>query len=84
MALTPFHISVPVSDLEAARRFYGGLLGCSEGRSAERRIDFNFFGHHLVTHLEPDDAAHGTTDIVSAGVKTPCRHFGLVLPRPVD
>jgi uncharacterized protein len=79
MSLSPFHISVPVSDLAAARRFYGELLGCSEGRSAEHRIDFNFFGHHLVTHLEPGDAAHRTTDIVSAGVKTPCRHFGLVL-----
>ena len=80
MELTPFHLSVPVSDLVAARRFYGDLLGCSEGRSAQRRIDFNFFGHHLVAHLEPGDAAHETTNIVSAGVPTPCRHFGVVLP----
>jgi len=79
MALSPFHISVPVTDLPSARRFYGGLLGCSEGRSAERRIDYNFFGHHLVVHVEPKDAAHKTTDIDSAGVLTPCRHFGVVL-----
>jgi extradiol dioxygenase family protein len=75
----PFHISVPVTDLASARRFYGELLGCREGRSAQMRIDFNFFGHHLVTHVEPEDAAHRTTDIDSAGVLTPCRHFGVVL-----
>lgn len=79
MTAPTFHISVPVSDLDAARRFYTGMLGCSEGRSAERRIDFNFFGHHMVAHLEPGDAAHQTTTIVSAGVTTPCRHFGVVL-----
>ena len=78
--LSPFHISVPVTDLVSARKFYGEMLGCAEGRSAERRIDFNFFGHHLVTHVEPTDAAHKTTTIVSAGVPTPCRHFGVVLP----
>jgi len=80
MSLMPFHLSVPVTDLVAARRFYGELLGCSEGRSAQERIDFNFFGHHLVTHVEPGDASHKTTDIVSAGVPTPVRHFGVVLP----
>ena len=81
MSLMPFHISVPVTDLVAARRFYGELLGCSEGRSADMRIDFNFFGHHLVTHVEPTDAAHKTTDIDSFGVRTPCRHFGVVVPQ---
>ena len=80
MELTPFHLSVPVTDLPSARRFYGELLGCSEGRSADMRIDFNFFGHHLVTHVEPKDASHKTTDIDSFGVLTPCRHFGVVLP----
>ncbi len=79
MALMPFHISVPVTDLASARKFYGELLGCSEGRSAEQRIDFNFFGHHLVTHVEPKDAAHQTTTIISSGVPTPVRHFGVVL-----
>ncbi|HTH96564.1 MAG TPA: VOC family protein [Stellaceae bacterium] len=79
MALSPFHISVPITDLASARKFYGDMLGCEEGRSAEMRIDFNFFGHHLVTHVEPEDAAHKTTDIVSSGVKTPVRHFGVVL-----
>jgi uncharacterized protein len=79
MSIEPFHLSVPVKDLASARAFYGDLLGCKEGRSAERRIDFNFFGHHLVTHVEPNDASHRTTTIDSAGVLTPCRHFGVVI-----
>ena len=77
--LTPFHLSVPVTDLGAARRFYGELLGCAEGRSADMRCDWDFFGHHLVTHVEPVDASHKTTDLDSFGVKTPARHFGVVL-----
>jgi hypothetical protein len=79
MTLMPFHLSVPITDLDNARAFYGGLLGCAEGRSAEKRIDFNFFGHHLVTHVEPADASHETTNIVSDNVRTPCRHFGVVI-----
>lgn len=67
MKLSPFHISVPVSDLTSASHFYGELLGCSEGRRTDARIDFNFFGHHLVAHLEPMDAAYQTHDIVSGG-----------------
>jgi len=47
----PFHLAVPVHDLPAARAFYGGLLGCAEGRSDERWVDFDFFGHQLVAHL---------------------------------
>ena len=81
MTPMPFHISVPVTNLPDARRFYGDLLGCSEGRSADMRIDFDFFGHHLVTHVEPGDAAHKTTEIDSFGVLTPCRHFGVVVPQ---
>ncbi len=81
MTLSPFHLSVPVINLADTRRFYGELLGCAEGRSAECRIDWNFFGHHLVTHVEPDDASHKTTDVDSFGVMTPCRHFGVVIPR---
>jgi len=79
MALTPFHLSVPVTNLADKRRFYGEVLGCEEGRSAESRIDWNFFGHHLVTHVEPGDASHVTTDVDSFGVMTPCRHFGVVI-----
>ena len=50
MTLRPFHLAIPVHDLAAARAFYGGLLGCPEGRSADRWIDFDFFGHQLVVH----------------------------------
>ena len=81
MTIAPFHLSIPVKELSVARAFYGDLLGCPEGRSAERRIDYNFFGHHLVVHVEPADAAHETTTINSGGVLTPCRHFGVVLPQ---
>lgn len=77
---SPFHLSVPVTDLKKARAFYSGILGCSEGRSADMRIDFNFFGHHLVTHVEPLEAAHPPCTIVSSGVPTPVRHFGVIVP----
>jgi len=53
MSLPPFHLALPVDDLAAARRFYGGLLGCPEGRSAEHWIDFDLHGHQLVAHLAP-------------------------------
>jgi uncharacterized protein len=49
--LTPFHVAVQVRDLEEARRFYTGVLGCAEGRSAADWVDFNMFGHQFVCHL---------------------------------
>ena len=54
--LAPFHLAFPVDDLAAARRFYGGLLGCPEGRSSAEWIDFDFFGHQIVAHLAPPRA----------------------------
>ena len=78
MTLPPFHLAFPVHDLEAARAFYGGLLGCREGRSGEDWIDFDFFGHQIVAHL---DAAmvpqrhHNPVD----GHDVPVPHFGAVL-----
>jgi len=51
-AIRPFHLAIPVHDLEIAREFYGDILGCSTGRESENWIDFNFFGHQLVTHLD--------------------------------
>jgi extradiol dioxygenase family protein len=79
MQLTPFHLAIPVKDLVSARNFYGNMLGCKEGRSEEDRVDFNFFGHHLVTHVEPEDASHVTSVVVSSGVPTPVRHFGVIV-----
>ncbi|HEX6374393.1 MAG TPA: VOC family protein [Allosphingosinicella sp.] len=78
MTLPPFHLAFPVHDLAAARAFYGGLLGCPEGRSAPDWVDFDFFGHQIVAHLDPDMAprrAHNPVD----GHDVPVPHFGAVL-----
>ena len=54
MTQPPFHLAFPVDDLDAARAFYGGVLGCPEGRSSDHWIDFDFRGHQIVAHLSPD------------------------------
>jgi extradiol dioxygenase family protein len=76
--LTPFHIAFPVDDLAEARDFYGGLLGCPEGRSSDAWIDFDLFGHQIVAHLAPakaDRPHHNPVD----GHDVPVPHFGVVL-----
>src|SRR4051794_10404084 len=78
MKLPPFHLAFPVDDLIAARRFYGELLGCPEGRSAEAWVDFNLYGHQLVAHLAPDSIRARATNPVD-GEDVPVPHFGLVL-----
>ena len=75
--MNPFHLALPVHDLDAARRFYGVQLGCVEGRCAERWIDFNFFGHQLSVHLV-DEIEEAITNSVD-GDKVPTRHFGIIL-----
>jgi extradiol dioxygenase family protein len=77
--LQPFHLAVPVHDLAAARRFYGGLLGCPEGRSSPEWVDFDFFGHQLVVHLDQDRASPVATSNVVDGKDVPVPHFGVVL-----
>lgn len=77
-ALRPFHLAFPVTNLADARAFYGGLLGCPEGRSSDRWVDFDFFGHQLVAHLSPDEAAPSAANPVD-GDDVPVRHFGVVL-----
>jgi extradiol dioxygenase family protein len=79
MSLPPFHLAFPVHDLAAARAFYGELLGCPEGRSAEDWIDFNFHGHQIVAYLAPEEAGRSQTSAVD-GDQVPVRHFGAVLP----
>ena len=74
-----FHLAFPVDDIAAARRFYGGLLGCPEGRSAPEWVDFDFFGHQIVAHLAPGERGHRNTSEVD-GQAVPVRHFGAVLP----
>jgi extradiol dioxygenase family protein len=78
MTLPPFHLAFPVHDLEAARAFYGGLLGCPEGRSAEAWIDFDFFGHQIVAHLDPAMRPRVHSNPVD-GHDVPVPHFGAVL-----
>ncbi len=74
-----FHLAFPVTDLEAARAFYGDVLGCKTGRESDRWIDFDFFGHQLVAHLvEPQDHPSVTTNAVD-GHAVPASHFGVIL-----
>lgn len=79
----PFHLAIPVHDLAAARAFYGGVLGCPQGRSSQRWVDFDLYGHQLVCHLvegaPPADASgHNPVD----GHEVPVPHFGVVLDLP--
>src|ERR1700712_2373486 len=81
MALTPFHIAFPVDDLKAARHFYGTVLGCPEGRSAEHWIDFDLFGHQIVAHFKQRDPASAKDKHSNPvdGHDVPVPHFGVVL-----
>ena len=78
--VNPFHLAIPVANLEKSRRFYGEVLGCEEGRSDTHWVDFNFFGHQLVIHQKPN------AEIVEKpianpvdGHQVPVPHFGVVL-----
>jgi len=72
-----FHLAFPVRDLEEARRFYAGLLGCPTGRESDRWIDFDFFGHQIVAHLAPAERDTATNPVDDEDV--PVRHFGVIL-----
>jgi len=74
-----FHLAFPVNDLDKAREFYGGVLGCAEGRSSDAWIDFNLFGHQIVAHLAPENAGVKHRNEVDAD-HVPVPHFGIVLP----
>lgn len=76
--LPPFHLAFPVHDLAEARKFYGELLGCDEGRSSDEWIDFDFRGHQIVAHLAPDSGDRASNPVDGHDVPVP--HFGLVLP----
>ena len=78
MTLPPFHLAFPVDDLAAARAFYGDLLGCREGRSADHWVDFDLHGHQIVAHLTPEIVRKRATNPVD-GEAVPVPHFGLVL-----
>ena len=74
----PFHLAFPVHDLTAARAFYGGLLGCREGRSAGHWVDFDLFGHQIVAHVTDGAGMASATNPVD-GDAVPVPHFGLIL-----
>lgn len=78
MSLRPFHLAFPVHDLAAARRFYGEVLGCQEGRSSDSWIDFDFYGHQIVAHLDPAAKPVAVENAVD-GHHVPVPHFGVVL-----
>lgn len=76
--LRPFHLAFPVHDLAAARAFYGGVMGCPEGRSSDEWIDFDFYGHQIVAHLAPVAEKRRDSNEVD-GHDVPVPHFGVVL-----
>ena len=73
-----FHLAFPVSDLAEAREFYGGVLECDEARSSDRWVDFNLYGHQIVTHLAPEFKRQAVANGVDADA-VPIPHFGIVL-----
>lgn len=73
-----FHLAFPVRDLEEARTFYGTILNCEEGRSSERWIDFNLYGHQIVAHLAPENEFKKTSNPVDSH-DVPVPHFGIIL-----
>lgn len=77
----PFHLAFPVHDLEQARAFYGELLECPTGRSSNRWIDFNLFGHQIVAHLAPERCVQNAHNAVD-GHDVPVPHFGVILDMP--
>jgi extradiol dioxygenase family protein len=79
MSNTLFHFSFAVNDLDRARKFYGEMLQCPEGRKLQGRADFNFFGHHIVAHFAPDEVVGDAGRKIGGALATPLRHFGVVM-----
>ena len=76
--VSPFHLAIPVYNLDECRTFYRETLGCKEGRSSENWVDFNFYGHQLVVHVYPNHRGHDHSNIVN-GHSVPVPHFGIVM-----
>ena len=79
MTLRPFHLAFPVHNLAAARRFWGEVMGCAEGRSSESWIDFDFYGHQIVAHCVGERASRDAGNNPVDGHGVPVPHFGIVL-----
>tara|TARA_R110001632_G_scaffold68401_4_gene160320 strand:+ start:1885 stop:2304 length:420 start_codon:yes stop_codon:yes gene_type:complete len=80
MKTQPFHLAIPVKNLEVCRTFYRDVLQCEEGRSSDHWVDFNFFGHQLVIHQKDDFEPQRISNPVD-GHDVPVPHFGVVLTR---
>lgn len=78
--LTPFHVAIPVDDVQKARDFYRDILLCEEGRSSEHWVDFNFFGHQFVIHYKPKGPENNQHHNPVDGHEVPVPHYGVVLP----
>ncbi|WP_218845022.1 VOC family protein [Winogradskyella pacifica] len=78
MALAPFHLAIPVHNLELCRNFYTNVLQLEEGRSSDHWVDYNFFGHQLVIHFKAKQTEEDVTNEVD-GKAVPVPHFGVVL-----
>ena len=79
MAMPPFHLALPVDDLDRAAGFYGETLGCARGRSSKKWIDYDFFGHQLVVHLVASEQLPEVARNPVDGEAVPASHFGVVL-----
>lgn len=79
-SISPFHLAIPVFNLQECRAFYRDELGCEEGRSSDHWVDFNFFGHQLVIHYKPKEKNLNLHTNVVDGKDVPVPHFGVVLP----
>jgi len=79
--IRPFHLAIPVTDIQECRKFYGEIFGCEEGRRSETWVDFNFFGHQLVIHYKPGDETKANAKHCNPvdGHDVPVPHFGVVL-----
>ncbi len=78
MSIPRFHLAFPVKDLEQTLLFYRDILGCKTGRSSDKWIDFDFWGHQVVAHLSPEDAGKSASNEVD-GHAVPAKHFGVIL-----
>ena len=80
MQISPFHVAIPVHNLDACRTFYRDVLECSEGRSSDHWVDFDLFGHQLVIHYKPKDETTALHTNPVDGKDVPVPHYGVVLP----
>lgn len=79
-SVTPFHIAIPVYNLDECRTFYRDILECKEGRSSDHWVDFNLFGHQLVIHYKPKTTVDDLHSNPVDGHDVPVPHYGVVLP----